>query len=179
MIWRFLGPPFVHGGIPKMTNWNMIWWTTWLTCLVIPSTKKGVTAAGLNLKYATVHYRDNLQINTKYECPSMVLEKEWKELMDDAKEKALRKQGKTRPIGSRRYVTYHIFNEKCSIFFLLLNIFKLRYLTYLKPFIGSSTPLKWQKRVEQHGQHKLGQGGYQKLRERIIRIKQSLFVANN
>ena len=72
----------------------------------------------------------------------MVLEKEWKSLMDDAKEKALRKQGKTRSIDSRRYVRYHIFNENVQYFFLLLNIFKLRYLTYLKPFIGSLTPLK-------------------------------------
>ena len=47
----------------------------------------------------------------------MFPEKEWKALKDDAKEKALRKQGNTWPIGSRRYVTYHIFNEKCSIFF--------------------------------------------------------------
>ena len=47
----------------------------------------------------------------------MVPEKEWKALMDDAKEKELRKQGKTRAIDSGRYVTYHIFNEKCSIFF--------------------------------------------------------------
>ena len=79
---------------------------------------KGVTAAvSLNLKYVRSYYRDNLKINTKYEHPPMVPEKEWKEVMDDAKEKALRKQGKTRAIGSRRYVTYHIFNEKCSIFF--------------------------------------------------------------
>jgi len=80
--------------------------------------KKGVTAeAGLNLKYVRANYRDNLQINTKYEHPPMVQEKEWKALMDDAKERALRKQGMSRPIGSRRYVTYHIFNEKCSFFF--------------------------------------------------------------
>ena len=85
---------------------------------MIPSTKKGVTTTnGLNLKYVRVDYRDNLQINPKYEHPPMVPEKEWKALMDDAKEKALRKQGKTRPIGSRRYVTYYIFNENCSIFF--------------------------------------------------------------
>ena len=71
--------------------------------------KKGVTAtAGLNFKYVTEDYRNSLQINTKYEHPSMVPEKELK---------ALRKQGKTQPISSRRYVTYHIFNEKCSIFF--------------------------------------------------------------
>ena len=47
----------------------------------------------------------------------MVPEKEWKVLIDNAKEKELRNQGKSRPIGSRMYDTYHIFNEKCSIFF--------------------------------------------------------------
>ena len=79
--------------------------------------EKGVTAtAGLNLKYVKADYRDNLQSNPKYECPLMVPEKEWKELMDDAKEKALKKQGKTQPLNSRRYDTYHIFNEKCSFF---------------------------------------------------------------
>ena len=78
---------------------------------------KGVTAvAGLNLKYVRADYRDNLQINTKYECPLIVPQKDWKELMDDAKEKELRKNAKTQPIGSRRYDTYHIFNEKCSCF---------------------------------------------------------------
>ena len=95
--------------------------------------KKGFTATiGLNLKYVGEDYRENLQINPKYEHPLMVPEKERNVLMDDAKEKALRKQGKTRALGSRRYVTYHIFNEKCSIFFFTLNIFKLRYLRYLK-----------------------------------------------
>ena len=146
MIWRFLGPPFVHGGMPKMTNWNMIWWTTWLNCLVIPSTKKVSSQPGLNLKYVRAYYRDNLQINTKYEHPLMVPHKDWKSLMDNSKEKALRKQGNTWLIGLRRYATYYIFNEKCSIFLFNFNIFKLQYLTYLKPFIGSPTPLKWQRK---------------------------------
>ena len=80
--------------------------------------KIGVTlAVGLNLKYVRDRNRVNLQNKIKYECPLMVLEKEWKALMDDAKKKELRKQGKTQPLGSRRYDTYHIFNEKCSIFF--------------------------------------------------------------
>ena len=72
--------------------------------------KKGVTAAaGLNLKYVRADYRDNLQINTKYELPLMDPKKERKELMDDAMEKEFRKQGKTRPISLRRYATYHFF----------------------------------------------------------------------
>ena len=78
--------------------------------------KKGVTVAtGLNLKHVRAYYRDNMQINHKLEHPPMVPE-EWKALIEDAKEKELRKQGKTRPIGSRRYGTYHIFNEQCSFF---------------------------------------------------------------
>ena len=69
--------------------------------------KKGVTvAAGLNLKYVREYYRENLQIYPKYEHPLMVLEKEWKALMDDAKENPFRKQGKTWPLDSRRYDTY-------------------------------------------------------------------------
>ena len=76
-----------------------------------------LATVGLNLKYVREDYRDNFQINTKYECPPMVPKKEWKARMDDENEKALRKEGNTWRIGSRRYVTYHIFNEKCSIFF--------------------------------------------------------------
>ena len=73
--------------------------------------KKGFTATiGLNLKYVREDYRENLQINPKYEHPMMVSKKEWKVLMDDVKEKALRKKRKTQPLGSRRYATYHIFN---------------------------------------------------------------------
>ena len=58
--------------------------------------KKGVTTAtGLNFKYVREDYRNNLKNNHKYECPPMVLEKNWKTLIENAKEKALRKQGKT------------------------------------------------------------------------------------
>ena len=88
--------------------------------------KKGVTATtSLSLKYVKEDYRDNLQINTKYEHPPMVPEKEWKALMDDAKEKALIKQGKIRLIGSRRYVAYHFSVKNVQYFFLILNKFKL------------------------------------------------------
>ena len=54
--------------------------------------RKGVTGtAGLNLKYVRADYMESLQINTKYEHPLMVPKKVWKALMDDAKEKELRK----------------------------------------------------------------------------------------
>ena len=42
----------------------------------------------------------------------------------------------------------------------------------------SDTSKVTKERVEQHGKHKMGQGGYQKVRARIVRIKRSLFVAN-
>ena len=54
--------------------------------------RKGVTTvARLSLKHVREYHRDNLKINTKYEHPPMVPEKEWKVLMDDAKEKEWRK----------------------------------------------------------------------------------------
>ena len=46
----------------------------------------------------------------------MVPNKEWKELMDHAKDKALRKQRKNRPLGSRRYDTYHISMKNVHFF---------------------------------------------------------------
>ena len=33
-------------------------------------------------------------------------------------------------------------------------------------------------RLEKHGKQKLGQGGYKRLRARIVRIERSLFAAN-
>ena len=84
--------------------------------------RKGVIAiVGLNLKYVREDYRDNLQINTKYERPSMVPEKEWKALMDDAKEKELRKkerpgqsvqEGMSHIIFSMKNVQYTFFTFK-------------------------------------------------------------------
>ena len=40
-----------------------------------------------NLKYTRAQYREKLQLDLKHELPSMVLEKEWKALIEDAKEK--------------------------------------------------------------------------------------------
>ena len=52
------------------------------------------TATGLNLKYSRENYRDNFQINPKYEHPPMVPNKEWKDLMDYAKDKDIEKTRK-------------------------------------------------------------------------------------
>jgi predicted GIY-YIG superfamily endonuclease len=80
--------------------------------------KKVVThLAGESLKYTRAQYRQRLEENLKYECPPMVWEKEWKALIEDAKENFLKRQGKEPRPGKARYDTYHIFSEICSIFF--------------------------------------------------------------
>jgi hypothetical protein len=80
--------------------------------------KKVVTQlAGESLKYTRAQYRKRLEENLKYEHPPMVSEKEWKALIEDAKENLLKRQGKEPRPGKARYDTYHIFSEICSIFF--------------------------------------------------------------
>jgi hypothetical protein len=55
--------------------------------------KKVVTKlADENLKYTRAHYRDKLQLDLKHERPLMVPEKEWKALIEDAKENLFKKQ---------------------------------------------------------------------------------------
>lgn len=52
--------------------------------------KIGVTSkACLYLKYLRDQYRVHLKINPKYERPPTIPEREWKALVEDAKEKAL------------------------------------------------------------------------------------------
>jgi len=46
------------------------------------------------LKYTRAQYRQILEENLKYESPLMVSEKEWKALIEDAKENFLKIQGK-------------------------------------------------------------------------------------
>ena len=47
-----------------------------------------------NLKYTRAQYRDKLQLDLKHERPPMVPEKEWKALIEDAKEKLLKTKKK-------------------------------------------------------------------------------------
>jgi hypothetical protein len=57
--------------------------------------KKVVTHLAVkSLKYTRAQYRQRLEENLKYECPLMVWEKEWKALIEDAKENLLKRQGK-------------------------------------------------------------------------------------
>lgn len=65
--------------------------------------KKMVThLAGESLKYTRAQYRKILEENLKYEHPPMLSEKEWKELIEDAKENFLKRQGKEpQPVKAR------------------------------------------------------------------------------
>jgi hypothetical protein len=58
-------------------------------------------AAGQYLKYTRETYRKHLKQNDRYEHPLMIPEREWKALIEDAKEKKLTDEGKT-PSGPRR-----------------------------------------------------------------------------
>ena len=56
--------------------------------------KKVVTsAAGDNLKYTWDVYRQSLAGNPRYERPPSIQEREWKVIIDDAKDKILKKSG--------------------------------------------------------------------------------------
>jgi hypothetical protein len=66
---------------------------------------------GENLKYTRAQYRDKLQIDLKHERPPMVSEKEWKAIIEDAKENLFKKEGLQPRYGQARYNTYHIISE--------------------------------------------------------------------
>ena len=77
-----------------------------------------------NLKYTRAQYRDKFQLDLKHEHPPMVLEKEWKEIIEDAKENLLKIQGKQPLPGKARYNTYHLFSEICSFIFFFFVLSK-------------------------------------------------------
>lgn len=49
-------------------------------------------------------YRVQLEKNPKYEHPPMITDREWKALIEDSKDKKMRKEGKM-PHGLVRYIT--------------------------------------------------------------------------
>ena len=53
------------------------------------------------LKYFRDQYRVQLKKNPKYDCPLAIPEREWKNIQEDAKESALRSEGKTTPNPGR------------------------------------------------------------------------------
>jgi hypothetical protein len=83
--------------------------------------KKVVTKlSSKNLKYTRAQYREKLQLDLKHGSPPMVLEKEWKALIEDAKENLFKKQGRHPRVGQARYNTCHIISEICSFVFFFL-----------------------------------------------------------
>jgi hypothetical protein len=64
-----------------------------------------------NLKYTRARYREKLQIELKHERPHMVPEKEWKALIEDAKENLFKKKGRHPRVGQARYNTCHNISE--------------------------------------------------------------------
>ena len=77
-----------------------------------------------NLKYTRAQYRDKLQLDLKHESPPMVLDKEWKALIEDAKDNLLKIQGKQPRPRKARYNTYHLFSEICSFIFFFFVLSK-------------------------------------------------------
>ena len=49
---------------------------------------------GKYLKYTRDTYRTHLKINSRYEHPLTIPEREWRALIDDGKEKKAKKEGK-------------------------------------------------------------------------------------
>jgi hypothetical protein len=50
-------------------------------------------------------YRVHFQTNPRYERPPMILNIEWKNLLEDAKDKKMRKEGK-KPLGPGGYIIF-------------------------------------------------------------------------
>jgi len=64
--------------------------------------KQDITSkAGTYLKYAKDQYRIRLVKIPKYDHHVAILEREWKNILEDAKEIALRHEGKTPPSPGR------------------------------------------------------------------------------
>ena len=69
-------------------------------------TSKVLQKAGKHLKISQDQYRVHLEKNPRYERPPMIPSMEWKYLVEDGKEKGLRKSGKIPPAGTGRYVMH-------------------------------------------------------------------------
>ena len=57
------------------------------------NTKEVTSAVGEYLKYTWDVYRQSLARNPRYDHPPLIPEREWKVIIDDAKEKILKKSG--------------------------------------------------------------------------------------
>ena len=91
--------------------------------------KKVLEKAGQHLHYVREGYRNNLAINPKYERPPMIPTREWKGLLDDAREKAAKITGKPVSESARRYATLSAM--QLYVYYTLFSVC-LQCLTYLK-----------------------------------------------
>ena len=69
-------------------------------------TSKVLQKAGKHPKIIRDQYRVHLEKNPMYEHPLMIPSREWKALVEDGKEKGLRKSGKIPPGGKGRYAIH-------------------------------------------------------------------------
>ena len=68
-------------------------------------TSKVLQKAGKHMKIVRDQYRVHLEKNPRCECPLMIPYMELKALVEDGKEKCLRKTGKI-PLGTKRYAIH-------------------------------------------------------------------------
>ena len=74
-------------------------------------TSKVLKKVGQHLKIVQDQYRVHLENNPRYEHPPMIPSREWKALVEDGKEKGLRKAKKIPP-GTGRYVIHSTMYSK-------------------------------------------------------------------
>ena len=67
---------------------------------------KVLQKVGKHLKIVRDQYRVHLENNPRYEHPPMIPSMEWKSLVEDGKEKGLRKSRKIPPGGTGRYAIH-------------------------------------------------------------------------
>ena len=97
--------------------------------------KKVLEKDGQHLHYVWEGYRNNLAINPKYEFPPVIPTREWKGLLDDAKEKSTKIAGKPVPDSARRYailsaMQLYVYYTLFSAFFAMFNVFKINFIGY-------------------------------------------------
>ena len=69
-------------------------------------TMKFLKKVGKHMKIVRDQYRVHLEKNPRYELPLMIPSREWKALVEDVKEKGLRKARKILP-GTGRYAIHY------------------------------------------------------------------------
>jgi hypothetical protein len=102
--WISLGPPFSQGGINKeiFLKDELINRLIGLFGVETFNRAEVLKKANQHMNIVRYQYRVHLKMNPRYELPPIIPLREWKSLLDDARERSLRKHGKIPP-GKRRY----------------------------------------------------------------------------